>query len=120
MKVFSFPHQPAGLKTSKESEGKSVLMVRSKKRDLIQVQEMARHMSVSRRGMQWSLIDCMWIFKCTHVFCEFMHPWQPGTLMSKISRTVRGGKEVARNVRKGCRTLDEEDASTEMKQFNQL
>jgi hypothetical protein len=33
-------------------------------------------------------------------------PWQPGTLMSKISRTVRGGKEVARNVRKGCRTLD--------------
>jgi hypothetical protein len=36
-------------------------------------------------------------------------PWQPGTLMSKISRTVRGGKEVARNVRKGCRTLDEEE-----------
>jgi hypothetical protein len=33
-------------------------------------------------------------------------PWQPGTLMSKISRTVRGGEEVARNVRKGCRTLD--------------
>jgi hypothetical protein len=33
-------------------------------------------------------------------------PWQPGTLMSKISRTVRGGKEVARNVRSGCRTLD--------------
>jgi hypothetical protein len=32
-------------------------------------------------------------------------PWQPGTLMSKISRTVRG-EEVARNVRKGCRTLD--------------
>jgi hypothetical protein len=29
--------------------------------------------------------------------------------MSKISRTVRGGKEVARNVRKGCRTLDEEE-----------
>jgi hypothetical protein len=26
--------------------------------------------------------------------------------MGKISRTVRGGKEVARNVRKGCRTLD--------------
>jgi hypothetical protein len=26
--------------------------------------------------------------------------------MSKISRTVRGGEEVARNVRKGCRTLD--------------
>jgi hypothetical protein len=36
-------------------------------------------------------------------------PWQPGTLMSKISRTVRGGEEFARNVRKGCRTLDEED-----------
>jgi hypothetical protein len=36
-------------------------------------------------------------------------PWQPGTLMSKISRTVRGGEEVARNVRKGCRTLDEEE-----------
>jgi hypothetical protein len=36
-------------------------------------------------------------------------PWQPGTLMSKISRTVRGGKEFARNVRKGCRTVDEED-----------
>jgi hypothetical protein len=35
-----------------------------------------------------------------------MRPWQPGTLMSKISRTVRGGEEVARNVRKGCRTLD--------------
>jgi hypothetical protein len=35
-------------------------------------------------------------------------PWQPGTLMSKISRTVRGGEEVARNVRKGCRTLDED------------
>jgi hypothetical protein len=35
-------------------------------------------------------------------------PWQPGTLRSKISRTVRGGKEVARNIRKGCRTLDEE------------
>jgi hypothetical protein len=34
-------------------------------------------------------------------------PWQPGTLISKISRTVRGGEEVARNVRKGCRTLDE-------------
>jgi hypothetical protein len=33
-------------------------------------------------------------------------PLQPGTLMSKISRTVRGGKEVARNVHKGCRTLD--------------
>jgi hypothetical protein len=33
-------------------------------------------------------------------------PWQPGTLMSKISRTVRGGREVARNARKGCRTLD--------------
>jgi hypothetical protein len=33
-------------------------------------------------------------------------PWQPGTLVSKISRTVRGGEEVARNVRKGCRTLD--------------
>jgi hypothetical protein len=31
-------------------------------------------------------------------------PRQPGTLM-----TVRGGKEVARNVRKGCRTLDEEE-----------
>jgi hypothetical protein len=30
-------------------------------------------------------------------------PWQPGTLMSKISRTVRGGEEVARNVCKGCR-----------------
>jgi hypothetical protein len=29
--------------------------------------------------------------------------------MSKISRTVRGGKEVARNVRKGCRTLDDDD-----------
>jgi hypothetical protein len=28
--------------------------------------------------------------------------------MSKISRTVRGGEEVVRNVRKGCRTLDEE------------
>jgi hypothetical protein len=38
-----------------------------------------------------------------------MRPWQPGTLMSKISRTVRGGKEVARNVRKRCRTLDEEE-----------
>jgi hypothetical protein len=36
-------------------------------------------------------------------------PWQPGTLMSKISRTVRGGEEVVRNVRKGCRTLDEEE-----------
>jgi hypothetical protein len=36
-------------------------------------------------------------------------PWQPGTLMNKISRTVRGGKEVARNVRKGCRTLDDDD-----------
>jgi hypothetical protein len=35
-------------------------------------------------------------------------PWQPGTSMSKISRTVQGGKEVARNFRKGCRTLDEE------------
>jgi hypothetical protein len=35
--------------------------------------------------------------------------WQPGTWMSKISRTVRGGEQVARNVRKGCRTLDEED-----------
>jgi hypothetical protein len=34
-------------------------------------------------------------------------PWQPGTLMSKIPRTVRGEEEVARNVRKGCRTLDE-------------
>jgi hypothetical protein len=33
-------------------------------------------------------------------------PWQPGTLMSKISRTFGGGEEVARNVRKGCRTLD--------------
>jgi hypothetical protein len=33
-------------------------------------------------------------------------------LMSKISRTVRGGEEVARNVRKGCRTLDEEDMVT--------
>jgi hypothetical protein len=32
--------------------------------------------------------------------------WQPGTLMSKISRTVQGGKEVVRNVCKGCRTLD--------------
>jgi hypothetical protein len=31
-------------------------------------------------------------------------------LMNKISRTVRGGEEVARNVRKGRRTLDEEDA----------
>jgi hypothetical protein len=29
--------------------------------------------------------------------------------MSKISRTVRGGEEVARNVRKGCRNLDEEE-----------
>jgi hypothetical protein len=29
--------------------------------------------------------------------------------MSKIFRTVRGGKEVARNVRKGCRTLDDDD-----------
>jgi hypothetical protein len=28
--------------------------------------------------------------------------------MSKISRTVQGGEEVARNVRKGCRTLEEE------------
>jgi hypothetical protein len=36
-------------------------------------------------------------------------PWQPGTLKSKTSRTVRGGEEVARNVRKGCRTLDEEE-----------
>jgi hypothetical protein len=36
-------------------------------------------------------------------------PWQPGTLMSKIPRTVRDGEEVARNVRKGCRTLDEEE-----------
>jgi hypothetical protein len=36
-------------------------------------------------------------------------PWQPGTLKSKISRTIRGGKEVTRNVRKGCRTLDEEE-----------
>jgi uncharacterized protein (DUF927 family) len=27
-------------------------------------------------------------------------------LMSKISRTIRGREEVARNVRKGCRTLD--------------
>jgi hypothetical protein len=36
-------------------------------------------------------------------------PWQPGTLTSKISRTVRGGEEVARNVRKGCRALDEEE-----------
>jgi hypothetical protein len=25
-------------------------------------------------------------------------------LRSKISRTVRGGEEVARNIRKGCRT----------------
>jgi hypothetical protein len=25
-------------------------------------------------------------------------PWQPGTLMSKISRTVLGGEEAARNV----------------------
>jgi hypothetical protein len=33
-------------------------------------------------------------------------PWQPGTLMSKISRTVQGGKEVVRNVSKGRRTLD--------------
>jgi hypothetical protein len=33
-------------------------------------------------------------------------PWQPG---SKISRTVRGEEEVARNVRKGCRTLDDDD-----------
>jgi hypothetical protein len=32
--------------------------------------------------------------------------------MSKISRTVRGGEEVARNVRKGCRTLDEEEERT--------
>jgi hypothetical protein len=31
--------------------------------------------------------------------------------MSKISRTVRGGEEVARNVCKGCRTLEEEDFS---------
>jgi hypothetical protein len=38
-------------------------------------------------------------------------PWQPGNLMSKISRTVSGGEEVARNVCKGCRTLDEEDIS---------
>jgi hypothetical protein len=36
-------------------------------------------------------------------------PWQPGTLMSKIPRTVRGGEEVARNVRKGCRTLDDDE-----------
>jgi hypothetical protein len=36
-------------------------------------------------------------------------PWQPGTLMNKTSRTVRGGKEVARNVRKGCRTLDDDE-----------
>jgi hypothetical protein len=36
-------------------------------------------------------------------------PWQTGTLIGKISRTVRGGKEVARNVRKGGRTLDEEE-----------
>jgi hypothetical protein len=36
-------------------------------------------------------------------------PWQPGTLISKISRTVRGGEEVARNVRKGCRTLDKKE-----------
>jgi hypothetical protein len=36
-------------------------------------------------------------------------PWQPGIMMSKISRTVRGGEEVARNVRKGCRTLDDDD-----------
>jgi hypothetical protein len=36
-------------------------------------------------------------------------PLQPGTLMSKISRTVRGGEEVARNVRKGCGTLDEDE-----------
>jgi hypothetical protein len=36
-------------------------------------------------------------------------PWQPGILMSKMSRTVRGGEEVARNVRKGCRTHDEEE-----------
>jgi hypothetical protein len=36
-------------------------------------------------------------------------PWQPGTLMNKISRTVRGGNEVARNVHKGCRTLDDDD-----------
>jgi hypothetical protein len=35
--------------------------------------------------------------------------WQPGTLMSKISRTIRGGEEVARNVCKGCRTLEEEE-----------
>jgi hypothetical protein len=34
-------------------------------------------------------------------------PWQPGTLMSKISRTILGGEEVARNVRKGRRTLEE-------------
>jgi hypothetical protein len=38
-------------------------------------------------------------------------PWQAGTLMNKISRTVRGGEEVARNVRKGCRTLDDDDNS---------
>jgi hypothetical protein len=41
-------------------------------------------------------------------------PWQPGTLMSKISRTVRGGEEVARNVRKGCRTLDEKKCSQKL------
>jgi hypothetical protein len=39
-------------------------------------------------------------------------PWPPGTLMSKISRTVRGGKEVARTVRKGCRTLDSSSSSS--------
>jgi hypothetical protein len=36
-------------------------------------------------------------------------PWQPDTLMSKKSRTVRGGEEVARNFRKGCRTLDDDE-----------
>jgi hypothetical protein len=41
-------------------------------------------------------------------------PWQPGTLMSKISRNVRGGKEVARNARKGCRTLDEEEDNSDV------
>jgi hypothetical protein len=41
-------------------------------------------------------------------------PWQPGTLMSKISRTVQGGEEVARNVCKGYRTLEEEDITKYM------
>jgi hypothetical protein len=43
-------------------------------------------------------------------------PWQPGTLMSKISRIVRGGEEVAGNVRKGCRTLVEEEEEVTLAQ----